>query len=103
MKNVTERQLKEYAEAKAETIVIRTYEEGNSSDIRRLTTAPEETIIFKILYGALLAMREVNNMYSAISAAEYIGDLMIPQMNGYDTIYCPLTEFYDWKEDNSNA
>ena len=36
------------AEAMSETIMIRTYENGNSKDTRRKTTKPEKAIIYKI-------------------------------------------------------
>lgn len=81
----TEAELKEIAEAMSETIMIRTYENGNSNDTRRKTTKPEKAIIYKIAYGALLALN-----HGIVDSAEYTIDLFIPECNGYDTIYIPL-------------
>lgn len=93
MLNVTEKNCKEYAEMQAETIVIRSYEDGNSKDERRKTTKPEKRIIKNIIYGGLLAIRQANDNQSIIDACEYIGKLQIPEMNGYDTIYIPMQEY----------
>ena len=58
MKNITGQELKAFANEKAKTIVIRTYDkDGNSNDERRATTEPERKIIYTIIYGALLAIR----------------------------------------------
>lgn len=89
----TEQELKEYAEKEAETIVIRTYENGNSSDTRRKTTKKEKAIITSVIYGGLLAVRNGADMNSVKHACEFIGDLQIPSMNGYDSIYQPLVNF----------
>ena len=95
MKNVTEKELKAFAEEKAKTIVVRTYDEnGNSNDERRATTEPERKIIYTIIYGALLAIRNNNSSeQTAKDTAEFIGNLQIPEMNGYDTIYIPISKF----------
>lgn len=95
MLNFTEKELKEYAEKQAKTIVIRRYESGNSYDDKRTTTEPEERIIQSIIYGALLAINSGSDKQSAKNTAEYIGDLQIPTMNGYDTIYNRIEGFFD--------
>lgn len=89
----TEQELKEYATQAAETIVIRTYNNGNSEDTKRNTTKLEKRIIFAIIYGALLAINNGADKQSAKDTAEYIGDLQIPEMNGYDTIYNKIGDF----------
>lgn len=93
----TEAELKEIAEAMSETIMIRTYENGNSKDTRRKTTKPEKAIIYKIAYGALLALNHGEDSRSSrlaeqkiIDTAEFTIDLFIPDCNGYDTMYIPL-------------
>lgn len=93
MLNVTEQELKQFAEQQAETIVIRSYNDGNSKDERRNTTKPEKEIIKTIIYGGLLAIRQERESQSVIDTCEYIGILQIPQMNGYDTIYIPMQEW----------
>lgn len=106
MKNFTEQELKEYAEKQAETIVIRSYKNGNSSDDRRNTNEPERKIIMTIIFGALLGIN--NNgicteqekkarIDGIIDCAEFVGKLQLPAMNGYDTIYIPLKQ---WVRDN---
>ena len=95
MKIVSEQELKAYAEKKAESIVIRSYDEnGNSSDDRRKTTKQEKEIISTIIFGGLLAIRGGADRQSVQDACEYIGKLQIPAMNGYDTIYNPIGDFF---------
>lgn len=92
-----ESELKEIAEGISQEIVIRTYENGNSKDIRRKASKPEKDIIFKVAYGALLALNYGEDSRSSrlaeqkiIDAAEFTIDLFIPNCNGYDTMYNPL-------------
>ena len=94
-------------EAMSETIMIRTYENGNSNDTRRKTTKPEKAIIYKIAYGALLALNHGEEVRSSrmaeqsiIDTAEYTIDLFIPECNGYDTIYIPLKKaLANWEKE----
>jgi hypothetical protein len=94
---MTEQQLKEYAQEKSKSIVIRSYHEGNSKDERRPTTKSEAQIIENIIFGALLAIRSGRNTFAEVQAAkdtaEYTGNLFIPGMNGYDSIYNPIGDF----------
>jgi hypothetical protein len=99
MSRFTEQELKAYADMKAETIVIRRYNNGNSSDDRRDTTDAEKEIISSVIYGGLLAIRHGSNKQSVQDACEYIGNIQMRkvitegEMNGYDTIYSPIREF----------
>lgn len=93
----TEKQLKEQAAIIAETITIRTYQNGNSEDTKRLSNPQEKNIILNIAYGALLGMncneknRASNEIAQAIiDTAEYTLNRFLPDCNSYDTIYCPL-------------
>lgn len=98
-RDITEQELREYADKVAETIVIRTYTNGNSSDDRRETTAVEKQIISSIIYGGLLAIRSGADKSSVMHTCEYIGNIQMRgvvtdgSMNGYDTIYCPIGNF----------
>jgi hypothetical protein len=95
----TEQELKAYAEMKAETIVIRTYKNGNSDDERRDSTPEEKKIIESVIYGGLLAIRSGVDKQSVKHACEYIGNIFMKdivtegEMNGYDSIYNPIGEF----------
>jgi len=96
MGNYTEQELKEYATFKAESIVIRSYKNGSSYDERRKTTKSESKIIESVILGGLLSinrMQEQKEIDAIIDACEFIGDLQIPEMNGYGTIYYPLREW----------
>lgn len=93
----TEAELREMAEAISEEIVIRTIENGNSRDTRRKASKPEKAIIYKIAYGALLALNHGEEARSSrlaeqsiVDGAEFTIDLFIPDCNGYDTMYRPL-------------
>lgn len=99
-----ESQLFDFAEKLSRSIVIRTYDNGNSNDTRRDSTPEESRMIFKVLYGGMLSMNNANaNVQAVIDTCEYIGNLLMRDvvrggdMNGYDTIYCPLKS---WAEKN---
>jgi len=99
-KDITEQEIREYAEKQAETIVIRTYDEkGNSNDDRRASTEDEKRILFSIIYGGLLAIRSGADEKSVAAACEYIGYIQMRnvvtdgRMNGYDSIYRPIRDF----------
>jgi hypothetical protein len=94
----TEQELRAYAELKASSIVIRSYDKnGNSKDERRETTEPERKIITAIILGGLLAIRDGADKQSVKDACEYIGKLQIPEMNGYDTIYNVIGDYPEMK------
>jgi hypothetical protein len=94
----TEQELRAYAEMKASSIVIRSYDKnGNSKDERRETTEREKKIITAIIFGGLLAIRDGADKQSVKDACEYIGKLQIPEMNGYDTIYNVIGDFPEMK------
>jgi hypothetical protein len=98
MEKSTEQKIMEYASMRAETIVIRSYdEEGNSYDNRRATTEAERKIIESIIHGGLLAIQCGSDKQGVMDACEYIGDIMIPKMNGYDSVYNPIREYPEMK------
>lgn len=99
-RDITEQELREYAEKQAETIVIRTYDEiGNSNDERRRTSEAEKRILASIIYGGLLAIRSGADEQSVADACEYIGFIQmrnvvtVGRMNGYDSVYRPIRDF----------
>jgi len=90
---MTEQQLKEYAQEHSKTIVIRTYTGGTSYDERRATTKVERQIIENVIFGALLVINRNGDTQAAMDTAEHIGNLFIPEMNGYDTVYNVIRDF----------
>ncbi len=78
----TEKELKAYAEQKAETIVIRSYDNWHSTDTRRKTTPREKEIIKSIIFGGLLAINQGADRQSVADACEYIGNIMLPTITG---------------------
>ena|ERR1035437_1486264 len=90
MKFYTEKELKDYASQESKTIVIRTYTDGNSSDDRRESTETEKKILEAVIFGGLLQMNGKVINDEVIGVCEYIGDILIPHMNGFDSIYQPL-------------
>lgn len=102
MKYYQETELQEIAREKSKTIVIRTYNNGNSNDERRDATPEEQENIYKLLYAGLLAInfRHGKEYQGVMDACEYAGHLFLPEnTNCYDTIYLPLYNF--WYENNS--
>lgn len=84
-------ELKEIAKDISNSIVIRTYINGNSSDNRRETTKTEKEIIQNIAYGAMLAYRfSKTDLDGILDMAEFTLKQFIPEANAYDTIYIPL-------------
>jgi hypothetical protein len=90
---MTEKELEQFAEENSKTIVIRSYHEGNSNDCRRETTEREKEIIKNILFGAVLTINGNGDKQTVMDTAEYIGNLFLPEMNGYETIYNVLRNF----------
>ena len=88
-----ERDLREAIRPHTNTIVDRLYENGNSRDTRRNARPEETTILFNLMYAALLAIRQNHNAAEvAINTAEYAVDLLLPGVNGYMSLYCPLCD-----------
>ena len=95
MTRATEQELREYARENAKTIIIRSYVEGSSRDTERRSTKKERLIIESIIFGALVAIRNGAEKQTAKDTAEFISHGLLPDVNGYDTIYnrigdCPL-------------
>lgn len=91
----TEKELKEMADVLSDTIVIRSYKEGSSSDDRRETTAPEKEILKNIIFAAMIAYgyRSEENggsIDAVLDMAEFTCHQFLPECNAYDTIYTPL-------------
>lgn len=92
------------ADAIAEKITERFYENGSSRDVTRDATPEERQTIRKIALSALETINSITgephrkNMEQAvIDMAEYTIDSFLPNVNGYDTIYIPLKMFLqDW-------
>ena len=93
----TEQEAKEYAESVSNTLFIRGYNDGNSEDTGRKTTPREKKILTNIICCALFAIR-VHNLnsiavQSAKDTAEFTADLMLPNINGYLSVYLKIDNF----------
>lgn len=104
-KHYTETRLRELANTIADTMVERTYDNGNSCDTRRKTNGEERIVLYNVAFGALLALNwgeshrgTRGEEQAIIDAAEFTIDLFLPHCNGYDTIYNPLKRVLkDWE------
>ena len=89
--NFTEDELRSMATEKAETIVIRTYVNGNSNDEERPSTETEKAILTNLIYGALLAIRfRDDSAQAAMDTAEFTAHQFIDGINGYFSVYLPI-------------
>ncbi len=93
-KHYTEAEMKAYALEQSESMMVRAMNNGNSCDYLQETTHEQGNIIYAAIYGALLSICSGEEMHSAQSTAESIADLMLPGMNGYDTIFCRIEKFF---------
>lgn len=93
----TEQEAKEYAESVSDTLTIRTYDNGSSNDTTRKSTKKEKEILTNIIFGALLAIKNHHLGGIAVQAAkdtaEFTVDLMIPNINGYLSVYNKIGDF----------
>ena len=93
------------------TVYIRTDERYGSVDTPRATTEDEQTMLCRLVYGALLGMNhgedtraDDNRARAIIDTVEYQADMLFKQfeqdgeqINGYLSIYCPLQRVLkDW-------
>ena len=93
----TEQEAKEYAESVSNTLFIRDYNDGNSEDTERQATPQEKEILTNIICGALFAIR-TNQLggiaiQTAKDTAEFTADLMLPYINGYESVYLKIDNF----------
>lgn len=99
IKIYTNQEAKEYAEKAAETLTVRTYENGSSKDTTRETTQEEKGILTNIIYGALLSIKwhkyDKTAVQIAKDTAEFTIDLMLPYINGYDSVYNKIGKFIE--------
>lgn len=94
MKNNTESEIREYVKQNSKTIVIRSYSEsGCSIDTVKKSTKKESAIIEAVLFGALVAINNGSDIQSCKDTAEYTGDVLLPNVNGYDTFYRRIEAF----------
>ena len=93
LREFSEYALKNEARKAAQTLSIRSYDNGSSKDTRRNSTPDEANVITNCIYGALLTIKSnatIEAQKPAMDAAEMIADLSIPNLNGYDSVYDPV-------------
>ena len=82
----------ELASEIADTITIRTYENGCSHDTLRKSTPYEKEIIAKILVAMFLSYgyRDKGSIDSICDMGEFTMHRFLPEANTYDTLYIPF-------------
>lgn len=99
----TEKQLHAIADRVAETIVERRMVNGNSCDIRRMSTTNERTILSRILFSGIYAVEKCGaNLQSVADTCEMVGHGFLPDINCYDSIYVPLKKYVKSNDEGSN-
>lgn len=97
-------ELKELAELMSYSISVRTHEGGTSHDTTRRATKKQREILFGVIYGALLALNQGEEVRSnpkmeqaIIDAAEFQADILMQpylkdgeELQGYLSVYIPL-------------
>lgn len=107
--------LMDKAQELAQTIVIRTYNHGCSSDDRRDSTDEECNNLFRLFYGVLLglnynsnARRDMATAMAIVDTAEFMAHQIWAkyetehdmEINWYDTLYLPLQmTLKEWEEE----
>ena len=91
----SEAELKLYSDEVSETIVYRSFQNGNSYDTERAATKLETAILTAVIFGALLSIRNGSDIQCAADTAEFIGKNLLPSMNGYDSIYLKIKKYSD--------
>jgi len=94
----TEKMAKDYAKAMAKTVVIRSYEDGNSKDTRRKATRAEASLVERAIAAALIAIRSGSDESSAKATAEHFvlyggGEAHI---NTYDSVFIPIDKLMQY-------
>lgn len=107
LQRLPEAVLKSMARARANEITIRATDTSRHST--REATPAESTVIYNIIYSALLTInyscREQDRdgehrRQTTLNSAEFTVDVFLPECNGYDTVYNPLREIIaDWPVD----
>lgn len=105
--SVPESEIREYARKAAETVSVRTYDNGTSSDTRRSATHDEAYIIENLIVMAISAAKYnttnghwmPDNICEAASTAEYGLLTFFPgteeaHINSYDTVFRPILQWF---------
>lgn len=88
----SQKEIENFADETATTIVIREYINGNSKDFRRETTNDEYFTLYTLSKAAMLAYGhdENANIDSILNTVEFALHGFIPEANTYDSIYIPI-------------
>ena len=99
----TDHDAMEYAKQIRETVVFRSYKDGNSRDERRQSTGDEAYLIMTTVYAALLAIKNGYDERSVMAMAEFIIHVNQGQrhtldqeeghINAYDSVFTPISTF----------
>ena len=86
LNDITETELRKSAEEAAEKITYRL----SSMDETRKSTEYEKQVLSRVIYGTLLSIRWTDDCaFAALNTGEFIIDLLLPNINGYDSFYLP--------------
>lgn len=101
----TEKDASEFAKEASKSVVIRSWNNGNSNDDRRESTKIESEIVERAIVASLIAIKNGYDVDSAKATAEFfvIYNSGETHINTYDSVYIPICEFLQsniaYKED----
>lgn len=93
--NYTEKMASEYANEISKSVVIRSYDNGNSKDERRESRPAEAQMVENAIAAALIAIKNGYDENSAKATAEFfvIHNSGETHINSYDSVYIPINNF----------
>jgi hypothetical protein len=99
IRRISEQVIEEYAKQMSQTVVIRSYDNGNREDTRSPAEPEEARAVSTAIESALIAIKNGYDEDTAKAAAEFFVGCQFPsewnepRINTHDSVYLPINEF----------